>query len=657
MTTRSSTFDHQAPHSSGTITTVSGIPLLPPRPARFAPVTRRLILLRTVLPLVLWFTVAFALVFLTPGTWATAAGVSLVMPGGGFLFAGQPILFVVWLVLFALALVLWWGVSAVAAPWIVLLAGAVISALMTPSDNVSTWAVPVSFAVFAAALCTGALRQEIRYRRKLAAIPSVNEYLRTAEPPQQSTSRTQSSDLDSAMLGFLLDASLQPLDRFDGFDYGEQYHGGTCLRYQLTVMGSALAVAGANLLPNYPSLIGRAQQNVVSKQTDVRVWRYWRVENILGNFDANPDPIVRDNIMFSGFLLSHIGEFEASTGSTRFDQPGSLTFTWRDGRRFAYDHDSLAQVVAQNFRKSALGIFPCEPGWVFTVCNAMAAQGLAAHSIAHHSEVWAEIAPVWQQGVFDEMMTPDGSIRHIRSTLFGFTFNDGDGTGEYYTAGNHNFESAVPDLSRRGAMLRLRGVKERITALEELIGTDGDLDLKLAPQRERGTRLLSTLKEWVGVIAGAIAVGNDRVARAGLATFHRDCATGGTFPERPYTGGLMMLAALMSTVWGAPLSAADLVRRGYQAPSGPILRNAPWPEILVSRAFCDNGLTLELVVEPHNASPGEMHTLEFESLQDEPYRLLGVGVNLLLEPDPLGVAKAEIPVHGRMRLTLTPAGR
>ena len=49
-----------------------------------------------------------------------------------------------------------------------------------------------------------------------------------------------------------------------------------------------------------------------------------RIENILGNFDWNPDPIVRDNIMFSGFLANQIAEMEAATGSKRFDEPGSL---------------------------------------------------------------------------------------------------------------------------------------------------------------------------------------------------------------------------------------------------------------------------------------------------------------------------------------------
>jgi hypothetical protein len=49
---------------------------------------------------------------------------------------------------------------------------------------------------------------------------------------------------------------------------------------------------------------------VVHKHTDLRVWGYWRTLNLLGNFDTNPDPICRDNIMFSAFLGDVVNSFE-----------------------------------------------------------------------------------------------------------------------------------------------------------------------------------------------------------------------------------------------------------------------------------------------------------------------------------------------------------
>ena len=35
---------------------------------------------------------------------------------------------------------------------------------------------------------------------------------------------------------------------------------------------------------------------------------------------------------------------------------------------------------------AALGFFPCEPGWSFTVCNIMGAQALRGHDTAHGTE-------------------------------------------------------------------------------------------------------------------------------------------------------------------------------------------------------------------------------------------------------------------------------
>lgn len=585
-----------------------------------------------------------------------AAGLSLLVPGGGLLYVGAPVLFALWLALFGLALVLWWGVSAVLAPAAVIVTGAVLPMLLAPDSPADCWwwAVPVLYLLYAAAIGTAVVRAERAHRVKVAAVPELNEYLARTQAPVPTRTPREPDELDARMLGFLLELGLQPLDEFAGFDHGEQFHGGTCLRYQLTMLGSALAVAQVNLLPNFPGLIERAQRNLIDKQTDIRVWRYWRIENILGNLRWDPDPITRDNIMFSGFLASQLGEFEAATGSTHFDRPGSLTFTWRDGRRFRYDHHSLIDAVARNFRRADLGIFPCEPGWVFSVCNAMAAQGVRSYDVTHRSGVWAKTEPGWRAGIFGEMMTPDGNIRHLRSALFGFTFNDGDGTGEYPVSGNHNFQDTAPDMALRGTLLQLRGVAEKLAALEALIDGDGVLALPVTPKPERGTRYVTALTEWLGIIAGAMAVGNDRVARAAERALLRQCGVAGEFPTRPLDGGLMIGAALMMVIWGTPLSVADLAQRGYRPPAGPLLLDAPWPALLVTKARSTDGSTLDLVVEPHRAAPGERHVLRFGTTGGR-YRLVGPGVDELLEPDADGRCTVSVTVERRMPLTLRPA--
>ena len=81
---------------------------------------------------------------------------------------------------------------------------------------------------------------------------------------------------------------------------------------------------------------------------------------------------------------------------TAFDEPGSLTFVWKDGRTFEYDHHSIVAAVQANFERSRLGFFPCEPGWSFTVCNMMGAQALYGHDTAHGTDAWEQVRDRWR---------------------------------------------------------------------------------------------------------------------------------------------------------------------------------------------------------------------------------------------------------------------
>src|SRR5207249_1774739 len=134
------------------------------------------------------------------------------------------------------------------------------------------------------------------------------------------------------------------------------------------------------------------------------------------------------------------------TGSTRFDEPGSLPFVWKDGTVYSYDHASINDALVRNFEQADLGMFPCEPTWVFTVCNVMGAQGVTGYDRLHKTNSWDRVGSGWRRGVLEEFMTPDGAFRHIRTNVFGFSFKDGDGTGEYFLTGSHQFEDVAPDI-------------------------------------------------------------------------------------------------------------------------------------------------------------------------------------------------------------------
>jgi hypothetical protein len=596
----------------------NGVPLLQTEPKRRGPVSRRLVV-RFVSALAVVEVAGLLLALVSGAGRARAAGLSMMVPGGGLLYEARPIAFVVAVAVMVLAVVLWWGASAswgVPLWWAVtVVASIVLFNGPRPFGERGTtwgWAVPVIIVAALGLIGSAVVRFERTFRRKRAAVTELNEYLASATLPAPVTTFAEPNALDVELLRWVYSMALQPLDDFDGFDWGEQYHGPTCVRYQLNFLGWALAVFAANYVPNAPATAERAMANLIVKHTDLRVWHYWRTMNLIGNFDRNPDPIVRDNIMLSAYIVDQINLYEAATGSTRFDEPGSLTFVWKDGRTFPYDHRSIAECVARNFQSSALGLFPCEPGWVFTFCNVMGAQALKGHDTMHGTELWPGVEPHWRAGVVGEMLTPDGHFPHIRSKLIGLSFDTGEVPGgEYYAAGTNRLADVAPDLARRGALLNMRGVPERIGALRSKI-VDGELDHAVAPQPERSTRYRSAVREWTVLMGTARAVGEHEVADAARARMERLCATGKRWPERPLVGGAQTVGVHMLARWAAPLNTSRLALRGYEPPRGPVLAE-PSPEVLVVVARSTDGASLDLVLHVDSPVATVLHFTQLTS--------------------------------------------
>jgi Linalool dehydratase/isomerase len=638
----------------------NGVLLLPDRPPRLGPVSRKLVL-RLLVVLAVVVIAGTAMVAFSDSAAVRAAGLSLVFPGGGFLFIASPLLFVVAMVALVLAVVLWWGISAHWAIPLVWLLSAVGAAALADGprlfvDRGTTWpaAIPVVYALAAVAVGTAVFRLERKYRRKLAKVPELNAYLGAATVAPPEATFEEPTDFDAELLGWVYDMALQPLDEFTGFDWGEQIHGPTCVRYQLNMLGYGLALYAANHLPNAPQPIEAALANLIVKATDLRVWKYWRTLNLIGNFDANPDPIVRDNIMISAYLAEQVNLYEAATGSTRFDEPGSLTFVWKDGRTFPYDHHSIVEAVRRNFEANELGFFPCEPGWVFTACNTMGAQALKGHDALHATEHWPAVEPKWRHAVEVEMLTPDGNLPHIRSKLVGLSFDTGEVPGgEYFLTGTNGFADVAPDLAVRGGLLALRGADAKMAALRGAI-VDGELQLDMEPAPERNTLITTAVPQWTRLFGGARAVGEVDVARAGLRRMEATCGTGRRWPERPLHAGVQTLGIHLLTRWGAPLSSAALALRGHVAPTGPILADGPWDDVLVTTARCDDGVTLELVLRPHRDGSLPV-TLGFEALMPQRhYRLVLPDDAVVVTADGMGQASATFTVAGRVHARLRP---
>jgi hypothetical protein len=500
------------------------------------------------------------------------------------------------------------------------------------------------------------VRIERRYRRKLALVPELNDYLRTATAPPRLSHVRNADAMDVELLRWVYAFSFQPDDDLVGLDWGEQMHSGTQSRYQLNALAWALSVYAVNFVPNAPAQVEAALVRLVEKHTDLRVWGYWRSLNLLGNFDPSPDPIARDNIMFSAFFGDVLNIFEAATGSTRFDQPGSLTFVWKDGRTFEYDHHSIAAAVERNFRRSRLGFFPCEPGWSFTVCNIMGAQSLRGHDTLHGTDAWDRVRPRFTQTLDEEYATPDGSYAHIRSNHVGLSWDTGEVPGGHYFAqGSNRFADILPEHAERAAALDRRGAG-KIAKLSGLV-KEGRLDLELPKQLERHQAASSALGGWNGVIGGARMFGDRALFDAALDASARQCGTGLRWPEKPLDGAAPAIGGNMILRWSTPVTTAELNVRGYRPPVGPVLDCAPWDHLLVVEARSADGAALDLRVEPFEAPLGPVELGLRQLVPGVRYTVECGATDVASEliADENGRATATVPVDGPTTIRVRPS--
>ena len=306
----------------------------------------------------------------------------------------------------------------------------------------------------------------------------------------------------------------------------------------------------------------------------------------------------------------------------RFDEPGSLTFVWSDGREFPDDHHSIIEAVHANYERSDLGFYPCEPGWSFTVCNVMGAQSMYGHDRLHGTELWDANRDSWQRTLEQEYLTPDGTYAHIRSNHVGLSWDTGEVPGGHYTAnGTGRFADILPTHGARARALDLRSAGPSMAGLSAMV-SDGTLDLELPEEPERHRTRSSALPGWNKIISGANLVGDGALAEAAMDGAARQCATGQRWPERPLAAGSSALGGHMIVRWSTPLGPADLNQRGYVPPVGPVLDDTAWDDVLVVLARSDDGESLDLHLEPRrgpvaalplaftNLEPGRAYRLE-----------------------------------------------
>ncbi|MBY6679309.1 hypothetical protein HQ314_20540 [Rhodococcus sp. BP-332] len=703
------------PRDSNLIRYREAITEIPDNP-RWGRVRSRL-MLRTALLVLALTLVGVALILFGGNRWTDAAGISILVPGGGFLFDGWPILFVLTWALFWLGWNFWVGFGSVfhvSAVYILSILGGIAMAdgprLGLESGTTWPWAIPVL--LFGAALyVVHHLVNAVRGRGRDLAVrderretlantdPAVIEQIvRSFDPPHLRPAnrafdpigvvRTPSglesplpvSDADAALAKYFLDISLQPIQSFDRWDWGSNAVEASALRYQVTDTGQVLAMLQANYIPAYPSLVEQAQRNVIAKAQEIPVWGYWYFENFFGNLKKKPDPVGSqgENIMFTGFLTKHLAHYEAATCDHRYDQPGALKFTWEDGRTFSYSFADLAARNSTAFGTAPMGMWPCEPGQIYTACNQMGAAGIQGYGALHGTDEWSRVEDRYLSFLEQEWTKLNGDIhghfnQRLGMNVGSLTWNDG--TSPMFVDGNQFIymfgRSLTPEIASR---LYILGKNPE--TMNYLPVVDGEMklpDLESDAGQNFLQRFLIRFPNIKSFISGAFVsmestgypassvpmyggiadlarqFGRDDIADAAIVGLDKNKFA--VQPDgRPYAASVAVQAIIGRARWGRLYKQEDFLNARIPRYGGPLLASAPYPEVLVTYANGRDG-TLCLVLEPTD-NPGEF-PLFFERLTPSTEYVVGeTGVTFYT--DTFGSGWASIPLGRRTTLLIEP---
>lgn len=193
-------------------------------------------------------------------------------------------------------------------------------------------------------------------------------------------------------------------------------------RYQLAQMAYALGLAHYHRLPAAPAVFRATFDNLIRKMLRREVWAYWKDTSQSGLY-VNPsikelrkgwiDPVVRENIMYSGHLSAMVGLYSMLFNDDGYDRPGALTFVhnpvfWGMGpEKFEYSRSSLNEVIYwQMVENGWLGV-ACEPNCVFIVCNQFPMLGFRFADLRKGTSVADEATQsyraAWERkGIFSE---------------------------------------------------------------------------------------------------------------------------------------------------------------------------------------------------------------------------------------------------------------
>ncbi|KAJ4152077.1 hypothetical protein NW765_017586 [Fusarium oxysporum] len=197
-------------------------------------------------------------------------------------------------------------------------------------------------------------------------------------------------------------------------------------------MAYATGAAHYHHLPLLRSAFKSLLEKIIHKMLLDDVWSYWFLTSHSGSkLDPDlkqlrqpwADPIVRENIMYSGHLLLMVSLYAMLFDDDKYNQKGALEFKWAPifwgmgAEKFSYTRQTLQDAIINEMeRENWLGVC-CEPNSIFVVCNQFPLIALryndvrektnvSSHVLERYLAAWKSKGMLHDHGLFVDRYCP-----------------------------------------------------------------------------------------------------------------------------------------------------------------------------------------------------------------------------------------------------------
>lgn len=325
-----------------------------------------------------------------------------------------------------------------------------------------------------------------------------------------------------------------------------------------------------------------------------------------------------------------------------------MEFVVTEGARYKYDLRSIADAVFRNMDQNAWSLYPCEPNWIYTLCNLVGISGIVASDKVLGNDYGDRLKGRFESALASEFSNPDGTVLPIRSELTGFTIPGLCGAISD-VAPSVFCGPYLPHIAHRHWALmkkeNLRWKEDGRLELTNLVGAD-NLD---PGNYKSGQGFVRVAMASVASEFGDYDIRNELLRQMDEEHFPvYETRTGALKNKGLSTIG--QASGLRSRL-GAH---GDWIRLLTEGPPdhcfrAPILEDVPFPDVLVAKAYSHDGKSVELVL--YNGKKPGTFTLGFKNMvQGKTYRL---GAEVAVA-DGKGEASFSVKIDGRTSVWLDP---